>query len=650
MSTFVLRRVQAAACLLAAGPLLAQAPPAPSPAPTPRAGATAAEEVTVLTLDVVAVDGKNRPVFGLVAADFEVRVAGKVQTIDFFEPPRESAARIAGAPKEGRPDSEERIAGTTTPFEAKGSTRHVLVWVDLEQLPRRSILDVSEALHKAFDHAPAGRYGFATHFGGVSARVWDAGSVESLLMEADRMNAEVMENMESSSARTAGFSAVSSARGTDSPLQYEARKLYEKQLIDGLIGAETTGAGEQGMRIAIQAIADYLQAERRRVKRSLEDLRETAERLSALEGPRHLFFVSEGFERVPGFNFLALLSAQETARVRVSANSGGGYGQQPTGSRGRTTGTGGFAPVPGTPGAARDLGAGRFGFDPGPLFEADDLDRWLAASGVIVHFIDPGALGRGLPSAEDKHAFNAALRQDETRNLQETPLRYATSTGGTARLTTNDLGGALGDVLDAATATYRIGVRLQGVNPKKTYSVKVATRKAGVNMLARSAFRPAGPAARTAAAIGEDARHAGVAARADERRPGTARTAKKPIPVALEWKGRASTASPDPAKPFWKIEVRIPHEELHFDTESDAFVASVQIAVEAAAVDGPARDSTSDDWFLSYSGPEYKEVRDTAASRLVTLQLPPGRYDVKVSVHDALGGTFGQATLRVDAR
>jgi hypothetical protein len=230
------------------------------------------------------------------------------------------------------------------------------------------------------------------------------------------------------------------------------------------------------------------------------------------------------------------------------------------------------------------------------------------------------------------------------------PLRYAADTGGLSRASANDAGAVLTEFLDATSATYRIGVRLAGVDPKKTYSVKVATRKAGVNMLARSAFRPVGPAPQVAAARGADARRAEAAARADERRPGVARTAKKPIPVTLEWKGRATTASDDPAKPYWKLEVRIPHEALRFDTDSDAFVASVKIAVEAAAVDGAARDSAVDDWFLSYSGDEYKEARDTAASRLVTLQLPPGRYDVRVSVNDTLGGTFGQATLRVDAR
>lgn len=649
MSRPVLRRVRvhavaSLAALLLAPPLPAQAPAA-TPAATPRAGVTAAEAVTVLTLDVVAVDGKNRPVFGLVPADFEVRVAGKVQTIDYFEPPRESAARAAGAPREGRPDSEERIAGTTTPFEAKGAARHVLVWVDLEQLPRRSILDTAAALHKAFDHAPSGRYGFATHFGGTSARVWDADSVESLLVEADRMSAEVVEASESVTVRPAGQPGMTSRFGADSPLQYETRKLTEKQLIDDLVAAESMGGDT---RFAVQAISSYLSAERRRVKRTLEDLKDTAERLAALEGPRHLFYVSEGFERVPGFNFLAQLRAEESERVR-SPSAAGGFSAPPGGGRGRGSG-GGFPAIPGTPGASRELGAGRFAFDSGSLLEADELARWLAASGVIVHFIDPGSLGRGLPSAEDKFAFSAGLRQDEARNMQETPMRYVSETGGLARLSTNDIGGALEGLLDASSATYRIGVRLQGVDPKRTYAVKVATRKAGVNMLARSAFKPAGPAARAAAAMTEDARRAGATARADERRGGVARAAKKPIPLTLEWKGRASTASSDPARPYWKLEVRIPHEELRFETESDAFVASVKIAVEATAVDSPARDSATDDWFLSYSSGEYKDVRDTAASRLVTLQLPPGRYDLNVSVNDALGGTFGQATLRVEAR
>jgi VWFA-related protein len=650
MSRLVLWRVRARAVttlavpflvtLLLSAPLLAQSQP-PAPAATPRPGVVTTEEVHVLTLDVVAVDGKNRPVFGLTAADFEVRVAGKVQTIDFFEAPPGRAAAPAGAPAEGRPDSEERYAGTTAPFDPKATLRHVLVWVDLEQLPRRSIMDTATALHQALDHAPAGRYGLVTHFGGPSARVWDADSVDALLAEADRMSLEVAENMEGPATRTAGSTGMASAREADSPLQYEARKIYEKQLIDNLISTQQAGGDT---RLAIQAITDYLSAERRRVRASVDDLRETAGRLAAFDGPRHLILMSEGFERVPGFDFLARLKAEQGARVRAPSTAA-----PPTGSSGR--GRIFDAPSwPGAPGAGASVGGGQFAFDSSPLYEVDDLAKWFAPSGVIVHFLDPGGLGRDQPSAADRYAFESKLRTEDLKNLQETPLRYAADTGGLSRVSTNDIGSALTEFLDATSATYRIGVRLVGVDPKKTYSVKVATRKAGVNMLARSAFRPSGPAPQVASALAADARHAEVAARADAQRPGAARTAKKPIPLTLEWKGRATTPSPDPAKPFWKVEVRISHEELRFETESDAFVASVKIAVEAAAVDGPARDSATDDWFLSYTGDEYKEVRDTAASRLVTLQLPPGRYDLRVSVNDALGGTFGQASLRVDAR
>jgi hypothetical protein len=512
------------------------------------------------------------------------------------------------------------------------------VWVDLEQLPHRSIVDTASALHAALDHAPAGRYGLVTHFGGPSARVWDADSVDALLAEADRMSLEVAQGTSGSAVRTRA-ETISRPRGGDSPSQYEARKGYEKQLIDDMISTQQ-GGGDT--RLVSEAITDYLAAERRRVKAALDGLREAASRLAGIEGPRHLILMSEGFERIPGFDFLARLRAEQGVRVRTASAAG-----PPAGFTGR----GRILDPPAWPGApgAASVGGGSYAFDSSPLTEVDDLAKWFASSGVIVHFMDPGGLGRDQPSASDTYAFESKLRADDLRNLQETPLRYAADTGGLSRTATNDAGATLAEFLDAASATYRIGVRLTGVDPKATYSVKVATRKAGVNMHARSAFRPAGPASQGASALAADARRIGVEARAGERRPGAARAAKKPIPLTLEWKGRASTASPDPARPFWKLEVRIPHEELRFETESDAFVASVKIAVEAAAVDGPARDSTTDDWFLSYSGEEYKEVRDTAASRLVTLQLPPGRYDLSVSVNDALGGTSGQATLRVDA-
>ncbi len=424
MSRLVLRRVLAGAALLLSVPLLAepQAPAAaqdkPSEPPRRQGAVVATEEVQVLTLDVLALDKKGRPVFGLVAADFEVRVAGKVQTIDFFEPPREPAVRGTGAPKEGRPDSEERIAGTTTPFEARGVTRHVLFYVDLEQLPKRTIYESAKAIRSALEHPAAGRYSLAANFVRASTRVWDSDAPDALLAEADAMAAEASSG-ESVTTRT---SASGRERGLATPVpsmapaSYEERQFLEKTLIDDFLWAQ--GSAQ------VQAIVDYLGAERRRVKGSAENLRETASRLAALEGPRHMFILSEGLERVPGFNFLSRLKAEAAARH----GSGGSLKTETP---------------PWAPGAGLSVGGGQFGFDSSPLREVDDMERWLAASGVIVHYLDPSPLGKDLPSAEDRFAFQSGQRREEAKNLQDTPLRFASETGGMTRLSANDLPGAL---------------------------------------------------------------------------------------------------------------------------------------------------------------------------------------------------------------
>jgi hypothetical protein len=193
-------------------------------------------------------------------------------------------------------------------------------------------------------------------------------------------------------------------------------------------------------------------------------------------------------------------------------------------------------------------------------------------------------------------------------------------------------------------------VRLIGLDAKKTASVKVSVRRSGVTALSRSAFQPRPRKTQAAAALAAGAGQARLDAAVDERRPGAARLARKTIPVTLEWKGRSRLAAKNPAKPFFTLNVRVPHEELRFTPEQDSIVGSVQIAVEAVSTDGQVKESFTDDWFFSYTGDEYAAARSKDAVRAVTLELPPGRYDLNVSVNDALGDSFGTATAHVDAR
>ncbi len=585
----------------------------------------AAEQVEVLTLDVLAVDKRDRPVFGLTAADFEVRIAGKLQTLEFFEAPAPGTARDS---REGRPDSEERLPGKSTPFTPAGATvRHVLFYVDLAQLPHRSVLDLSTAIRAALEHRAAGRYGFATHLGAVSARVWDSDSADAIRQEAEALSQDVLDQRPIVSASARGPGAPDSRESA--PSGYEERQATEKFLMDDYVAAACAG---MSMRNETQAISRYLLSEYRRVVDSVRQLRETCERFATLEGPRHMIVLSEGYERVPGYNFLLRLQS----RVRDECHPSSAVPSP--------------AAPPGMPGSDRAVSAGAFGVPMSPLVESDELARWIAASGITVHYVVPGSLGREMPSAEDHGAGMGRVRGEEMRNLQDAPLRLVDATGGLSRLSVNDLGPVLETFLEAASGTYRLGVRLAGVDTKKTYGVKVSVKRSGVTALARSAFRPAVRNAQALVAVATGARRASLAATVDERRAGATRLAKKPLPLTLEWKGRSSLVSKDPEKPFWKLEVKVPHEALSFKPEDDALLASVQIVVEAASLDGPLEDSISDDWFLTYTGPEYQEVRDTPAVRTVTLQLPPGRWELKVSVHDALADSWGSGALRVEAR
>ncbi|HEX5855478.1 MAG TPA: hypothetical protein VFZ57_07640, partial [Thermoanaerobaculia bacterium] len=211
------------------------------PEPTKRPGEVAAsEQVEVLTLDVLAVDGKNRPVFGLTAADFEVKVAGKVQQIDSFEAPPAAASRPKG-PREGRSDSEERIAGTTTPFAPEGrAVRHVLFYVDMEQLPKRTIYETANAVRKAMEHPEAARYGLAAHFGQASARVWDTDSPDAVLAEADAMAADASSGETTTTLATGAGREYRNATPVPptAPSSYEDRRSLEDSLIEDLIRAE----------------------------------------------------------------------------------------------------------------------------------------------------------------------------------------------------------------------------------------------------------------------------------------------------------------------------------------------------------------------------------------------------------------------------
>jgi hypothetical protein len=67
----------------------------PTPTPARQGQVVTKVDVDILELDVLALDGKDRPVPDLTKDDFEVRIAGKFQPLEFFDSP--APRRLPGA-------------------------------------------------------------------------------------------------------------------------------------------------------------------------------------------------------------------------------------------------------------------------------------------------------------------------------------------------------------------------------------------------------------------------------------------------------------------------------------------------------------------------------------------------------------------------
>ncbi len=560
--------------------------------------------------------------------DFEVRIAGRVQPLEFFDPPapRPGAGPDGGAATAAPPT----LAGTTAPAEAGSRPApHLLVFVDLEDLPLLAVRESVPALSEALSRVPPPvRFSVVSHFGRSSPLVFEEESRERVAAALETMAESAAEE-----ARDVGsISDGTSRRGpayADSPRNYEARKSLERRLLDDLVHAieDYSSSPYPDPRFLAEAwrnIGQFVQAERRRVRDLVEGLKKVCEEFALLDGRKTLIFVSRGFERYPGFNLLQAASVASQSAMR----RGG-----PPDLRTTTA-------LPGMP------GAGVSGIQATQLIEYDDFARWLAGTGITFHFLDPSR-ATDLPTADQGRAERYRPLSNERQTLEETGTNLAATTGGLARLQSGDVAGSLATFLDASSGAYRLGVRMTDVDPRRSYKVDVRVKKSGVRVFSRSAYQPKVPGQRAEAAVAEADRQR-LRASTDLKRPGAARLVGKPIEVTLEWRGKSPAPGID-GKNLYKLEVKIAVDDLKFLAEDDGLVASTRISVVADSAEGKGRESFSEDLFLAMTGKEYSAASGTQTSKTLTLTLAPGKWSLSVSVADLLENRTGIARTTVVA-
>lgn len=277
-------------------------------------------------------------------------------------------------------------------------------------------------------------------------------------------------------------------------------------------------------------------------------------------------------------------------------------------------------------GAASRANVSIYAIDPRGLTNPDsDLVQFAASPGVD----DPSLSGLGSRSIAR-----------EFRNSQDSLRLVADETGGFAVLNQNDFTTAFDRIVRENSTYYVLGYYSTSERRDGRFRpITVRVKRPGLTVRARKGYiAPRGRAPEAAR----------VAANLDPLERAVGEVISSPLPVpgipmrvfAAPYRGEAPNASVALA-----IEMGI--DGFRFTEANGTFNDRVELAFTPMGVDGKARETTSHTLSLALR-PETLERARTAGVRLLSqLDLPPGRYQLRVGIAEE-GGKSGSAIVDLE--
>jgi VWFA-related protein len=266
---------------------------------------------------------------------------------------------------------------------------------------------------------------------------------------------------------------------------------------------------------------------------------------------------------------------------------------------------------------------------------------------VNVYAIDPRGLsqfgglidisGRSDYPQLEYGTFRGALR--ELLLSQESLISLADETGGLAVVNAGDVIGGLGRIVLDNSRYYLLGY----YSDSRTWSrrflkVEVRVTRPGVQVRARRGFMPPDP-------------NAAAKTRAAEAKAGTSPSLRaalsRPVPVgelpfrvfAAPFKGSGANAS-------LLIALEIDGAALSFQERNGRFAETLEVSIVAADQRSKVQGTDRQTFDMNLLPPTYERVRSTGIRLLSRLEVPAGRYQLHVGVHESTGGAL--ATVPID--
>lgn len=350
----------------------------------------------------------------------------------------------------------------------------------------------------------------------------------------------------------------------------------------------------QAMRVGNEAPQDPYETERAHdARQSLEALRDIAEWFATISGRRKtILFLSEGidYDVTDWVNNRSSFWVSETTRETIAA--------------------------------ATRANVAIYGIDPRGMTQLDD-------ESITVSGFPPESLGIGQQSLNKELLMaNASLRE-----LSE-------QTGGFAVVNTSQFASAFNRIVSDNSTYYVLAYYPPPDKPGKFHNIQVKVTRPGLTVRARRGYMTPKPVVASLTRSAKDAP-------ADSARlmtPEIKAALDSPIPVnglamrvfATPFKGTAPNASV-------LIGVEMRGKDLRLTTGDKLVMTCV-----AMDTDGKVRDGKTDVITMSLQPGTKTRVAETAFRMLNRLELPPGRYQLRVAAQDEGGGNIGSVLYDLD--
>ena len=225
---------------------------------------------------------------------------------------------------------------------------------------------------------------------------------------------------------------------------------------------------------------------------------------------------------------------------------------------------------------------------------------------------------------------------------QESLMSLSEETGGLAIVNSGDLAGGLGRIVLDNSRYYLLGYFSDSTEWSRDRFMKIDVRvkRPGLEVRARKGFLP--PDVEAIERAREEELKSGAS-------PALSAALGKPVPVGdLPLRVFVAPLRGSDDNGSVLVALEIDGSSLRFEERDGRFVESVEVSVVAADARGRVQGGDDKTFNLNLTPETHERVTRTGVRLLSQLELPPGRYQIRVGAHEATGQAIGTVTYDLE--